>query len=294
MTDILSQDEIEQLLSAISSGDDKQEDFSLWERDRRKVKIYDFKRPDFLTHINLVSLEPVFEDYAREAGQFLTEEFSSNISVHFGYMSQYTFEEFSRSIGNPSFTTKLTMMPLPGKAFVNIEKKAIDQLLNLKYNNLNRKFELTTEILSELESKLVVLHTGLFRQAFSNLLDLRPIIDSIITDPFKLNMYSKNTMCLVVDFEICFHSKENEFIESRMTLCLPKPTIFPLRHGFNIKHIMEKKKDGKALPLDISNIPIPATISFKQKSILNLKDLDGFLQEGNIIELEDTGIELCI
>jgi hypothetical protein len=57
---------------------------------------------------------------------------------------------------------------------------------------------------------------------------------------------------------------------------------------------MEKKKDGKALPLDISNIPIPATISFKQKSILNLKDLDGFLQEGNIIELEDTGIELCI
>ena len=45
MTDILSQDEIEQLLSAISTGDVQSEDFSSQD-EKKKVKIYDFKRPD--------------------------------------------------------------------------------------------------------------------------------------------------------------------------------------------------------------------------------------------------------
>ena len=45
MNEVLSQDEIDQLLTAISSGDSDTDDFKPVS-DTRKIKIYDFKRPD--------------------------------------------------------------------------------------------------------------------------------------------------------------------------------------------------------------------------------------------------------
>ena len=45
MNEVLSQDEIDQLLSAINSGDSDVDDFKPV-NSARKIKIYDFKRPD--------------------------------------------------------------------------------------------------------------------------------------------------------------------------------------------------------------------------------------------------------
>ncbi|MDR1466591.1 MAG: flagellar motor switch protein FliM, partial [Treponema sp.] len=45
MIETLSQDEIDQLLTAINSGDTEPEDFRP-AADTRKIKLYDFKRPD--------------------------------------------------------------------------------------------------------------------------------------------------------------------------------------------------------------------------------------------------------
>ena len=45
MNEVLSQDEIDQLLTAISSGDSEVDEFKPV-NDTRKIKLYDFKRPD--------------------------------------------------------------------------------------------------------------------------------------------------------------------------------------------------------------------------------------------------------
>ena len=45
MTDVLSQDEIDQLLNAINTGQSETDDYKAVS-DTRKIKIYDFKRPD--------------------------------------------------------------------------------------------------------------------------------------------------------------------------------------------------------------------------------------------------------
>ena len=46
MTEVLSQDEIDQLLQAINSGDQDTNASFKPVSDTRKIKIYDFKRPD--------------------------------------------------------------------------------------------------------------------------------------------------------------------------------------------------------------------------------------------------------
>ena len=67
-SEILSQPDIDELLKAIEEGE---EDFSPV-RDHRKIKIYDFKRPDKFSRLELRDISNVSEIYAKELRRFLS------------------------------------------------------------------------------------------------------------------------------------------------------------------------------------------------------------------------------
>jgi len=64
MNEVLSQDEIDQLLMAISSGDTDTEEFKPV-NDTRKIKIYDFKRPDKFSKEQIRTVSIMHETLAR-------------------------------------------------------------------------------------------------------------------------------------------------------------------------------------------------------------------------------------
>ena len=64
MNEVLSQDEIDQLLMAISSGDSETEEFKPV-NDTRKIKIYDFKRPDKFSKEQIRTVSIMHETFAR-------------------------------------------------------------------------------------------------------------------------------------------------------------------------------------------------------------------------------------
>ena len=64
MNEVLSQDEIDQLLTAISTGDIESEDISQ-AADQRKIKIYDFKRPDKFSKEQIRTISIMHETFAR-------------------------------------------------------------------------------------------------------------------------------------------------------------------------------------------------------------------------------------
>ena len=64
MNEVLSQDEIDQLLQAISSGDTETDDFKPVS-DTRKIKIYDFKRPDKFSKEQIRTVQIMHETFAR-------------------------------------------------------------------------------------------------------------------------------------------------------------------------------------------------------------------------------------
>ena len=63
MGDVLSQDEIDNLLKALSSGEIDAEDIK--EDAGKSVKEYDFKRPAKFSKEHLRTLEIIFEHYGR-------------------------------------------------------------------------------------------------------------------------------------------------------------------------------------------------------------------------------------
>ena len=64
MNEVLSQDEIDQLLTAINSGESEGDDFKPV-NSARKIKIYDFKRPDKFSKEQLRTVSIMHETFAR-------------------------------------------------------------------------------------------------------------------------------------------------------------------------------------------------------------------------------------
>lgn len=97
MSEVLAQDEIDKLLVAINAGED---DCNL--RDNRKIKIYDFKRPDVFSKQEIRDISCIAENIARAFARFLTSEYDISGIVHVESVDQLTFEEDIRAMPTTS------------------------------------------------------------------------------------------------------------------------------------------------------------------------------------------------
>jgi flagellar motor switch protein FliM len=100
-TEVFSQEEIDQLLTAINAGDTEPEDFGPVYQ-RRKIKIYDFKRPDKFSKEQIRTMCILHENFTRQATFVLTNRFKMPCHVHVASVDQLTYEEFIRSIPTPT------------------------------------------------------------------------------------------------------------------------------------------------------------------------------------------------
>ena len=123
MTEVLSQDEIDQLLTAISAGDTEPEDFRPV-NDTRKIKIYDFKRPDKFSKEQIRTVSIMHETFARLTTNSLSGQLRSMVHVHVASVDQLTYEEFIRSIPTPTTLAVINMDPLKGNAILEIDPAA--------------------------------------------------------------------------------------------------------------------------------------------------------------------------
>ena len=81
MTDILSQDEIDQLLNAISSNEVQTEDYPQ-QAEQKKVKIYNFKRPDKFSKDQIRTVQMMHETFARLTTTALSAKLRAMVEVH--------------------------------------------------------------------------------------------------------------------------------------------------------------------------------------------------------------------
>jgi len=71
LSDILSQSEIDALLSALSTGTVDANELKE-EQSRKRVKIYDFRRPNKFSKDQIHTLQVIYENYSRSLGTYLS------------------------------------------------------------------------------------------------------------------------------------------------------------------------------------------------------------------------------
>jgi flagellar motor switch protein FliM len=225
MTEVLSQDEIDQLLTAINAGETEPEDFRP-AADTRKIKIYDFKRPDKFSKEQIRTVSIMHETFARLTTTALSANLRSMVHVHVASVDQLTYEEFIRSIPTPTTLAIINMDPLKGNAILEVDPaitfSIIDRLFGGTGEGTKAQHELTDIEQSVMEG-IIVRILGNMREAWAQVIDLRPRLGQIDTNPQFAQIVPPTEMVVLVTLE----TKVGE-VEGMMNFCIPYLTIEPI------------------------------------------------------------------
>ncbi len=224
--DVLSQDEIDALLTAISTGEDSSDVVRDYAAEQRKVKIYDFKRPDKFSKDQIRTLQMMHETFARLTTTSLSAQLRTLVHVHVASVDQLTYEEFIRSIPSPTTLAVINMDPLKGSSVLEIDPSItftiIDRLFGGSGEATKMSRELTDIELSVIEG-IIVRILGNLRESWSNVIDLRPRLGNIETNPQFAQIVPPNDMVVLITLE----TKVGE-VEGMTNFCIPYITIEPI------------------------------------------------------------------
>lgn len=226
MTEVLSQDEIDQLLTAISSGDSEADDFKPVS-DTRKIKIYDFKRPDKFSKEQLRTVSNMHETFARLTTTSLSAQLRSLVHVHVASVDQLTYEEFIRSIPTPTTLAVVNMEPLKGNAVLEIDPAItfcmIDRLFGGRGITATNKNRDLTDIEQSVMEGIIVRILANMREAWTQVIDLRPRLGQIETNPQFAQIVPPSEMVVLITLETKVGDEEG-----MMNFCIPYLTIEPI------------------------------------------------------------------
>ncbi|HOV38822.1 MAG TPA: flagellar motor switch protein FliM [Spirochaetales bacterium] len=225
MTEVLSQEEIDQLLTAISAGEVESEEAPR-PAEQRKIKIYDFKRPDKFSKEQIRTVSIMHETFARLTTTSLSAQLRSLVQVHVASVDQLTYEEFIRSIPNPTTLAVINMDPLKGSAILEIDPAITFSIIDRLFGGKGESAKVTrdlTDIEQSVMEGIIVRVLGNMREAWSQVIDLRPRLGQIETNPQFAQIVPPTEMVVLVTLE----TKVGD-VEGMMNFCIPYLTIEPI------------------------------------------------------------------
>nr|WP_106784211.1 flagellar motor switch protein FliM [Lysinibacillus timonensis] len=234
--DVLSQSEIDALLSAISTGEMSADEMKK-EEEAKKVKLYDFKRALRFSKDQIRSLTRIHENFARLLTTFFSAQLRTYVQINVASVDQIPFEEFVRSIPNMTLINVFEVPPLDGNILMeinpNIAYSMMDRLMGgagTSYNNVDN--------LTEIEQKIM---TNLFERAFDNLreawdniAEIDPMLVELEVNPQFLQMISPNETVVVISLNTIIGETTG-----MINICIPHVVLEPIIHNLSVQYWMQ-------------------------------------------------------
>lgn len=290
MSEVLSQDEIDNLLKALSSGELDVDEYK--ENNEVQVKNYDFTRPAKFSKEHLRTLEIIFEHYGRLLYTNLPAYLRKNVNVEVMNSEAVAYSEFANALSNPVLLGLVEFAPLNGSVIMelapNLGYAMIDRLLGGSGESMEKKRNFS-EIEINILERIFTVCVDLIREPWQNVVELRPRLERIETNSQFAQIISPTEMIAIVTLNI----KIGE-VEGLMNICLPFLTLEDVMDKLNTKYwysTMQEKDDETYQEIietliQKAKIPVKAMLG---RSSISVGDFVN-LQKGDIIKL-DTNIE---
>ncbi|MCR5676492.1 MULTISPECIES: flagellar motor switch protein FliM [Agathobacter] len=286
MGDVLSQNEIDSLLAALSSGELDVEEIK--ESDEKQVKEYDFARPSKFSKEHLRTLEIIFEHYGRLLSTNLPVYLRKTVSVDVMNSEAVTYQEFSNALSNPVLLGIINFAPLNGNIIIemasNLGYAIVDRMLGGQGGTLERIRDFS-EIELLIIERIFVVCVNLLSEPWANVMDVHPHLERIETNSQYAQIVSPSEMIAIVTMNIKIGD-----VEGLMNICLPYITVEDVIDKLNTKYWYSNMQDMdetdyseniEAL-IRKAQIPVKAVLG---TSIISVSDFS-MLQPGDIIRLD--------
>jgi len=247
--EVLSQSEINELLIAINAQD-KNPKVSRKNSDNRKIKYYDFKHPDKFFKDHKLTISSIFETFCRLAAAGLSTCIRSMSYFRVASVEQLIYEEFIRSIPAPSAVAVINMNPLKGNALLEIDPaitfSIIDRICGGSGDGTKYGHELT-DIEQSIIEKIIILLLDNIRESWTTVLDLRPQMIELNTNPQFVKIVPINEPVILITIEAKIGDTEG-----MINFCIPYLTIEPIMEKLSAGFWYGNYQNNK--PLNISNL----------------------------------------
>ncbi|MDP3442047.1 MAG: flagellar motor switch protein FliM [Ignavibacteria bacterium] len=285
MPEILSQQEIDQLLNNIKSGVDQQQEIST---DKEAI-LFDFRLPNRISKNQLRILRSIFENFAESFSSFLVTKLQTVVNISVTSVDQIYYSEYVLSVASPAclFTFEIQNTDVKGILELNndLALSFVDKLLG--GNGLGTK---QTKVITPIEQK--VLHVVVERI----MLDLKKSWQTVDNFEFEVERFepdidfaqitSQSESVLLISFEILIG--EQSFL---MNICfatfafdniLAKLSTQKLSTIRAMKYYGQSAREVITHHLTKTLLPINVELGTTKLSVKEIMDL----QEGDIIRLE--------
>lgn len=300
MSDILSQSEIEALLSSLADegvldqsqapGRDE-ESFGGSSASSRintptvAYELYDFRRPDKMSKEQLRTIQMVHETFARLAGTNLSAYLRSQVNIELISLEQIPYEEYLRGINRSVFVIS-SMPPLSGQAVFEMEFEVVLTMIDRLLGGPGKPILRT--VLTDIEQPLVRqiadrLFTT-FRNSWESVVMLNPGIEGIESSAQFVQIAPPNDIVLTILFEV----KIGE-VRGAMSICIPYLLLKPISSKLTAQKwfVSGSKKQSTLHRALISKHVLQSKVDciiYLGKTRLSIQDFLN-LQKGDVLDL---------
>lgn len=287
--DILSQSEIDALLSAISTGEMDADELKK-EESNKKVKVYDFKRALRFSKDQIRSLTRIHDNFARLLTTHFSAQLRTYIQITVGSVDQLPYEEFIRSIPKMTVLNIFEVHPLEGRVLMevnpNIAYAMMDRIMGGIGASVN-KIENLTEIETKIISNIFEKSLENYQEAWDSLIEIDPVMADFEVNPQFLQMVSPNETVVVISLNIQVGETSG-----MINLCIPHVVLEPIIPKLSVHYWMQSdRKEPKQNEIDalkkqinLADLTVSAELGSSDLSIQDFLQL----QPGDVIQLDRT------
>jgi flagellar motor switch protein FliM len=287
VSDVLSQSEIDALLSAISSGDVDASEMRR-ESEASRVRPFDFLRPSKFSKDQLRTIEMLHDNFCRLAQNHLSAQLRTLVEITVTSADQVTYGELVNSMPSPTLIDIVSMEPLEGNAALEVNLplvfSIIDRLVGGTGTHRPRPRELT-EIEHALMGNITDALLHALSEAWSGIVPV--VFQTVATEmnPQFAQIVPPSDMVVLIGFEVRIGESGG-----MMSLCIPYVVLEPALGKFTAQSYFSsgtnaaqtpELRSGIADELGVVSVPVAVELGDAE---LHVSDLIS-LAPGDVIPL---------
>ena len=283
---ILTQEEIDALLSAMDSGEVDLEEEA---KSEAEVLSYNLTSQNIMLRDQFYALEEVYDKFATLFEAHLSSVLQRSMEVEFVSTEMVKYQECISAFSSPTSFTVYTMAPLIGSAMLAIEPRLIYSLIDCMFGGDGKPIERMREF-TLIEERMIrrfatEVLTNL-QQAWKTIDPINIAIKRAEIKPEFVHLASPSDLMVVIVFAV----KGKEF-SGNLHLCIPYLMLEPIKDKLSSKYLRGKSQEHtwrEQLEMLLQDTPVTiiAELGITARSVKDLLDL----QVNDVIQL-NTGPE---
>ncbi len=226
MAKILSQDEIDALLTTVTSGEPEADTGAYEDEKLRSVVAYDFKHPNRVSKDQIRTLENMHDNFAGHFGSALSTVLRTIVDVDLVSVDQITYSEFIMSLVSPSCTYTYGAPPLEGVCLVDFNPTMTFSVIDRMFGGHGKILETERELTGIERSVMSTLVKRLYvelRKSWEHLVEIDIEQKSFETNPQFIQIVPPGETVVVISFQVKLFQATG-----LLTLCYPYMSLEPI------------------------------------------------------------------